>query len=115
MSKNPARLTFRALNICSVPVNCLRGAVVLGAECMLIAQKSSCRTLGLVLRTRNGRPSQLVRPLIFRMAGMARHPDPANGVARHFRVQYPPQVLILDRFLVGGFPAFGLPAQDPFR
>src|SRR5581483_8476086 len=57
---------------------------------------------------------QAVRRLVAGVAGMALDPAPVDLVARGRRVQPLPQVLVLHRFLVGGAPAAGLPARQPF-
>ena len=50
------------------------------------------------------------------MPGMACHPDPdGSGGAPCSLIQRPPQIFVLDRLLVGGFPALFLPAHNPFR
>ncbi len=48
------------------------------------------------------------------MPGMTFDPVPFHFVAIAGFIQSTPQVFVLDRFLVGGFPAAGFPAFDPF-
>src|SRR5271168_4494869 len=50
-------------------------------------------------------PRQRVGALVEVVAGMAAHPMPVHGVAGDGGVEALPQVDILDRLLVGGFPA----------
>src|SRR5688572_2664950 len=54
-----------------------------------------------------------VRPLIFRVSGVALHPVPFYLVARDRPVELAPQVDVLHRLPVRGEPAAALPASDP--
>src|SRR5688572_25686441 len=56
---------------------------------------------------------ELVGALVALVAGVAFDPKPLDVVLGGDLVQAPPQVLVLDRFLVGGAPAVLLPLVDP--
>lgn len=56
---------------------------------------------------------QLVAAFVLRVAGVALDPFPFNGVSLNSLIQPLPQIDILDRFFVGGFPTAFLPVMDP--
>src|SRR5690606_34849882 len=56
----------------------------------------------------------LVHPLVAGITGMPAHPAPLHLVAIAGRIQCLPQVLVLHRLAVGGFPAARLPHRQPF-
>src|SRR5207244_2214994 len=58
---------------------------------------------------------ELIHPLVLHVTVMAPHPVPSHLMAALRFVQGLPKVRVLHRFLVRGFPAFALPAVDPFR
>src|SRR5690606_26666408 len=57
---------------------------------------------------------QAVGPFVQNVAGVPLNPVPFDLVAAASLVQAAPKVVVLDRLLVGGLPAAGLPAPDPF-
>lgn len=67
-----------------------------------------------VLRRFTGRLArQLVAAFVLRVAGVALDPFPFYGVALNGLIQPLPQIDILDRLFVGGFPTALLPVMDP--
>ncbi|QTK79382.1 hypothetical protein AT6N2_C1676 [Agrobacterium tumefaciens] len=56
---------------------------------------------------------QFVGALVFRMTGMALHPMQRNLMALLCGLQRLPKLDILDRLVVGGFPALLFPAEYP--
>jgi len=58
---------------------------------------------------------QLIGALIIFMAVMAAHPVPAYRMARRRLFQPLPEIAVLHRLFVSGFPAARFPAPDPLR
>src|SRR4051812_9282692 len=58
---------------------------------------------------------QRVGAFIFRVPCMSLHPVPLYLMFAGDRVEFAPQVFVLDGLLVGGLPALALPAVDPLR
>ena len=56
---------------------------------------------------------QFVGALVFRVAGMALDPVQRHFMALLRRLQRLPQLHILDRLVIGGFPALLFPAENP--
>src|SRR5690349_12406400 len=52
---------------------------------------------------------------VMRVARMAANPMPQHLMARARRVEPPPEILVLDRLVVGGAPAARLPVAHPGR
>src|SRR5687768_2777685 len=57
--------------------------------------------------------SESVGSLVFRVSGVPFHPEPLDFMLLGKFVQLPPEILVLDRLLVGGAPAAALPAVNP--
>ena len=60
-----------------------------------------------------GSAGERIRAVVFGMARMTFHPTPVHLVRAGGGFKSNPQVLVLYRFLVGGFPTIPLPANDP--
>src|SRR3954447_14990408 len=63
---------------------------------------------------RHGGDRERVDAVVERAVGMAAHPVELDLVAGTRRVEGAPEILVLDRLLVGRPPAARLPALDPF-
>src|SRR5262245_42147849 len=78
----------------------------LGLSPVVSVSRTICRNRYSLVRER-------IRPLVLWMAGVALHPVPLDLVLGDDRIELAPQVLVLDRLLVGGAPAAALPVADP--
>src|SRR6185503_20169863 len=64
-------------------------------------------------RIRYSPVGELVGPLVFWMPGVSPNPMPLYLMSRGQLVELAPQVLVLHRLLVGGFPSPAFPGVDP--
>ncbi len=91
------------------------GAVVIFSSPLRGRRKTlvNCTLQSLTLERRHALAGQFIGPLVFGVARVALHPVPGDVMRREGRIQPLPQLHILHRLLVGGFPAIALPAVNP--
>ena len=91
------------------------GRVLKNPRLELLQCRRKSRRTGFPAEPIHHRPRQKIAPFILRMPGVSLQPLPFDAVDRRQRIQLPPEVLVLHRHLVPGFPPVSFPTLDPSR